>query len=116
MTRILVIEDDHDLRQMIAEILYHEQYEVIQAPNAAQGIQLGVLHQPDAVLCDWTLPDGDALHVLQALRNQPVIILSGNSTASAIDSAFHNGASDYLTKPFKVKEVVGAVRQVLRTA
>jgi len=111
--RILVIEDDVDLRQMIAEILRHEQYEVIQAPNVTQGIQLGVDHQPDAVVCDWTLPDGNVLNVLEALRSQPVLVLSGNVSQVAMDAAYDNGAAHYLRKPFKVNEVIGTIRRML---
>jgi len=111
--RILVIEDDVDLRQMIAEILYHEQYEVIQASNVTQGIQMGNAHQPDAVVCDWTLPDGNALKVLEALRSRPVLVLSGNVSMGAMDAAYDNGAAHYLRKPFKVNEVLGTIRRML---
>lgn len=111
--RILVIEDDSDLRQMIAEVLEYERYEVLQAHNTAQGIKLGMTYQPDAVLCDWTLPDGSGLNVLQALQNSPVIILSGNLNANIQNMALDNGATGYLAKPFKIKEVINKVRQIL---
>ncbi|MBZ0285856.1 MAG: response regulator transcription factor [Anaerolineae bacterium] len=113
MKRILVIEDDSDLRQMIAEVLEYERYEVLQAHNTAQGIKLGMTYQPDAVLCDWTLPDGSGLNVLQALQNSPVIILSGNLNANIQNMALDNGATGYLAKPFKIKEVINKVRQIL---
>lgn len=113
VTCILVIEDDHELRQMIAEILHHEQYEVIQAPNAAQGIQLGVMYQPDAIVCDWMLPDGSALNILEAFRSQPVLVLSGNVSKGVMDAAYDNGAAHYLRKPFKVNEVLGTIRRML---
>lgn len=92
-------------------------YKVIQADTASQGIQLSASHQPDLILLDIGLPDQNGLDTLLHLRQwykNPIIILSVFNQESFIIKALDTGANDYLTKPFRVGELLARIRALLK--
>lgn len=92
-------------------------YKVIQADTALQGIQLSASHQPDLILLDIGLPDQNGLDTLLHLRQwykNPIIILSVFNQESFIIKALDTGANDYLTKPFRVGELLARIRALIK--
>lgn len=92
-------------------------YKVIQTDTASQGIQLSASHQPDLILLDIGLPDQNGLDTLLHLRQwykNPIIILSVFNQESFIIKALDTGANDYLTKPFRVGELLARIRALLK--
>src|SRR5690242_7943732 len=106
MQKILLIEDNNEIRENMAEILDLAGYEVFTAPNGKDGIKTAIQEIPDLILCDIMMPvlDGyGVLHMLQkheALENVPFIFLTAKSERLEIRKGMELGADDYITKPF----------------
>ncbi|MCT7960265.1 EAL domain-containing protein [Laspinema sp. D1] len=115
MKKILVIEDEELVRNNILEILDTVDFRVIGACNGGIGVQLAEEHLPDLILCDVMMPELDGYGVLAALRNNPVtatipfIFLTAKGDKTEIRQGMNLGADDYLTKPFRRKELLGAI-------
>lgn len=115
MTKILTIEDEPDVREVILDILEAEGYEVTGAPDGAAGVALAVEFQPDLILCDVMMPNLDGYGVLAALRDRPetatipFVFLTARTTKGDVRQGMHLGADDYLTKPFTHQELLAAV-------
>ncbi|AFY85175.1 EAL domain-containing response regulator [Oscillatoria acuminata] len=115
MKKILVIEDEELVRNNIVEILDTVDFRVIGASNGGIGVQLAEEHLPDLILCDVMMPELDGYGVLAALRNNPVtatipfIFLTAKGDKTDIRQGMNLGADDYLTKPFRRKELLGAI-------
>lgn len=115
MKKILVIEDEELVRNNILEILDTVDFRVIGACNGGIGVQLAEEHLPDLILCDVMMPELDGYGVLEALRNNPVtatipfIFLTAKGDKTDIRQGMNLGADDYLTKPFRRKELLGAI-------
>ncbi len=117
--RILIIEDEAAIRKLLEIVLQSSQFETLMASTAQEGRVMAASHQPDLVLLDLGLPDGDGQQLLSNLREwyrQPVIILSARSAESEVVQALDNGANDYLTKPFRTGELLARIRSALRLA
>lgn len=120
MTKILVIEDEHSLRRDIMEMLTFEGYEVSGAENGEAGIQQAVQQLPDLIICDIMMPELDGYGVLNALRHNehtaaiPFIFLTARTDKVDRRQGMEQGADDYLTKPFTVKELLKSVDMRLR--
>ena len=115
--RILVVDDESALRQLVREILEQEGYHVETAGDCAQALERFRTAQPDAVLLDVMLPDGDGftlLGQLQAVRDVPVLFLSARDEDEARLRGLGLGADDYITKPFLPQELLLRLRSVLR--
>ena len=115
--RILVVDDESALRQLVWEILEQEGYQVETAVDCAQALERFRTAQPDAVLLDVMLPDGDGftlLGQLQAVRDVPVLFLSARDEDEARLRGLGLGADDYITKPFLPQELLLRLRSVLR--
>ena len=115
--QILIIDDEPQIRKLLQINLESNEYRVLQAVNAKEGITLTASHLPDAVLLDIGLPDQSGHHVLRDLRewyNKPIIILSVQDNETDIIKALDNGATDYLTKPFRTGELLARVRSAIR--
>ena len=115
--RILVVDDESALRQLVREILEQEGYQVETAGDCAQALERFRTAQPDAVLLDVMLPDGDGftlLGQLQAVRDVPVLFLSARDEDEARLRGLGLGADDYITKPFLPQELLLRLRSVLR--
>lgn len=115
MKKILVIEDEELVRNNIVEILDTVDFRVIGASNGGIGVQLAEEHLPDLILCDVMMPELDGYGVLAALRSNPVtatipfIFLTAKGDKTDIRQGMNLGADDYLTKPFRRKELLGAI-------
>lgn len=116
-TRILLVEDDPDLRGLLARGLSDEGYEVVVAHDGAEAVRAAA-NDPDAVILDIGLPDADGRDVLQALRARgvtvPVIFLTARDAVPDRLSGFAAGGDDYLTKPFVFAELVARLHALLR--
>jgi DNA-binding response OmpR family regulator len=117
--KILVIEDDDDLRQSLQEQLtMTDEYRVFAAETAARGIELIKNELPDLLVLDVGLPDMDGREVCKRLRKQhfkkPIILITGNSTDADQILGFDSGANDYVIKPFKFPVLVARIRVHLR--
>lgn len=118
--RILVVEDDPDLRRQLDKALTEAGYAVDQADNGEDGQFLGETEPYDAVVLDLGLPKVDGVTVLKAWRDAglvyPVLILTARGRWSEKVEGFDAGADDYLTKPFHTEELLARIRALLRRA
>lgn len=116
-TEILVIDDEPQIRTLLRINLESNGYKVIQANTAKEGLVFSATHPPDLILLDMCLPDASGLDVLKQLREwyvKPIIILSVLSSENDIVTALDNGATDYLTKPFRTGELLARIRSAIR--
>lgn len=116
--RIVIIDDEPQIRRLLEITLENSGYKVILAENGKQGILLAANHTPDLILLDLGLPDMNGHEVLKELRlwyNKPIFILSALDQEADIVKALDNGANDYLTKPFRTAELQARIRSALRS-
>jgi two-component system KDP operon response regulator KdpE len=114
---ILIIDDEPQIRKMLEISLGSNDYKVVSANTGKEGLLTAVNHPPELILLDIGLPDKSGHEVLKELRewyNNPIIILSVQNSEADIVSALDNGATDYLTKPFRTGELLARIRSVLR--
>lgn len=117
--KILVIEDERNIRRVITTLLESNGYKTVSAETCGAGIMLCRSHRPDLVILDLGLPDDDGMSFLREFRGRafvPVIVLSARSEEIDKVSALDMGASDYITKPFGSAELMARVRSVLRSS
>lgn len=115
--QILVIDDEPQIQKLLLIILESSDYKVWQADSAKDGILKAANHPPDLIILDIGLPDKNGHDVLKELRNwyfKPIIMLSIINNESDIVAALDNGATDYLTKPFKSAELLARIRAAIR--
>lgn len=119
---LLVVEDDPDIRELLAYTLGKEGYEVLQVPSGEAGFKAVAEKKPDLVVLDVMLPGMDGLELLRrakadpALRRIPVILVSAKGEESDVVAGLELGADDYVTKPFSPRVLVARVRTSLRRA
>lgn len=115
MKKILLIEDNDDVRLNTAEILELSNYKVIVAENGKAGVEKALEHTPDLIICDIMMPvlDGygvlHAIHKNDSLKNIPFIFLTAKTERSDFRKGMELGADDYITKPFTGTELLNAV-------
>lgn len=117
--RILVIEDEPQIRRFLRVSLLAQGYRLIESETGADGLVQAASHVPDLIILDLGLPDIDGMEVLQQVRgwsSVPVIILSARGQEKDKVHALDAGANDYLTKPFGVNELLARIRAALRAA
>lgn len=115
--KLLLVEDEANIRSVMTSLLGAEDYQVIQAETCALAKTLFMSHQPDLVLLDLGLPDMDGMELLHYIRQEhltPVIVLSARSDDYDKVSALDAGANDYVTKPFSSAELLARIRTTLR--
>jgi len=118
--RILIIEDDHDIVEMLEYNLQQEGYETLSALNGEEGVRLAAKEKPDLVILDIMLPIIDGFEVCRTLKNDgttahiPIIILSAKSQETDKVVGLELGADDYVTKPFSPRELIARTRAILR--
>ncbi len=115
--RILVADDEKEIRELLRLYLENEKYEVIEASDGQQAYELLHTNQVDLCLLDIMMPKMDGYHLLQEIRkesNVPVIILSAKNADSEKILGLNLGADDYLSKPFNPLEAVARVKSNLR--
>src|SRR4029434_7802597 len=112
--RILVIDDEAEIRRSVGMILRYDDYEVLEASSGPEGIAMAERESPDLVFLDIKMPGMDGLEVLQRLRaaneNLPVVIISGHGTVSTAVEATKAGAFDFIEKPLASERVLVTMR------
>jgi two-component system phosphate regulon response regulator PhoB len=118
--KILIVEDDRDIVEMVEYNLKEEGYVTIHAFNGEKGIELAVKEEPDLIILDLMLPAIDGFEVCKTLKQQqstagiPIIILSAKSRETDKVVGLELGADDYVTKPFSPRELIARIKAVLR--
>ena len=115
--KLLVIEDETNIRSFVKTILDTNGYQVLTAGSVKQGLLVYSSHNPDLVLLDLGLPDEDGMHFIKKIRqtdSTPVIVLSARTQEKDKVTALDCGANDYITKPFGTAELLARVRAALR--
>ncbi len=117
MYRVLVVEDEPEIRHIIRVLLEAEGYRIAEAESAARAEVAARTEKPDLVLLDLGLPDRDGLAVLRSIRAWspvPLVVLSARTMEEQKIAALDAGADDYVTKPFSAPELLARVRAALR--
>lgn len=117
MSKVLLVEDDQSISDMISIYLSEENYTVFCAANGKQGKELFSLHEPDVVILDLMLPDTNGIEMCKHFRtvsNVPIMIVSAKSEVSERVNALMIGADDYLCKPFSMRELAARTSALLR--
>jgi CRP-like cAMP-binding protein/CheY-like chemotaxis protein len=120
MKKILLIEDNTDVRENTSEILRLAQYEVVTAVNGKEGVEKAQTEKPDIIICDIMMPVLDGHGVLHMLSKQeetasiPFIFLTAKAERSDMRKGMEMGADDYLTKPFDDVELLNAIESRLK--
>jgi two-component system KDP operon response regulator KdpE len=114
---ILVVDDEPQIRKLLEITLETNNYKVIEADTAHLGISLMANHNPDLVLLDIELPDKSGQEILKEVRQwygNAIIMLSVLNSEDDIVKALDNGATDYLTKPFRTAELLARIRNAIK--
>jgi YesN/AraC family two-component response regulator len=120
MTKVLVIENEEQTREILLDFLELEGFETIEAENGLVGVEKAHSYLPDITICDIAMPKLDGYGVLKTLRQNldtaiiPLIFLTGRSSQQELRKGMELGASDYLTKPFTPEELLGAITAQLQ--
>ena len=120
MGKILLVEDEVNIRQLIRYNLEKEDFQVFEAVDGLQGIKMAKVKKPDLVILDLMLPGVDGLEVCRTLKGNaptaalPIIMLTARSEEIDKVIGLELGADDYMTKPFSPRELVARVKAVLR--
>lgn len=116
-TEILIIDDEPQIRKLLEITLESNAYKVLQAESGKEGLITAANHPPELILLDIGLPDKSGQEILKELRqwyNKAIIILSVLNSETDIVTALDNGATDYLTKPFRTAELLARIRSAIR--
>lgn len=114
---ILIIDDEPQIRKLLEITLESNDYKVWLAETGKEGIIMAANHPPELILLDIGLPDKNGHEILKELRtwyNKSIIMLSVQNNENDIVSALDNGATDYLTKPFRSAELLARIRSAIR--
>jgi DNA-binding response OmpR family regulator len=119
MPRILIVDDEPNLRHTVGYNLRREGYEVVQAPDGEAALAAAQSQPPDLVVLDLMLPGIDGLEVCRRLRQRsavPILMLTARDTEIDRVVGLEVGADDYLAKPFSMRELMARVKAILRRA
>ena len=117
--RILLIEDDRDVRSALAVVLADDGFQVVTAPNGFDALASLEGHRPDVVILDWMMPVVDGANFVRALRTEyhlatPVLVITAGRVSR--EEALSAGADGYLQKPFDLSELLARVRALAARA
>lgn len=115
--KILIVEDEENIRELLRLYLEREAYEVIEAPNGVEGLKKWKSETPDMLLLDVMMPIMDGWEVCRTIReesNVPIIMLTAKGETSDRVSGLEMGADDYIVKPLEMREVIARIRAVFR--
>lgn len=115
--KILIVEDEKNIRNLVKTILKANDYQVFDATNGSTGKIMFYSHCPDLIILDLGLPDIDGIQFIKEIRQEsqtPIIVLSARHKEGDKVSALDMGANDYVTKPFGMEELLARVRATLR--
>lgn len=119
-TRLLVVEDDHDISSLLLYTLNNAHFDTLAAPDCKTAWEILRENPPALVLLDWMLPDMSGIELLQRMRGEPtletvpVIMLTARSEESDRIRGLESGADDYIVKPFSPRELCARIRNRLR--
>ena len=119
MSKILVVDDDLALADVLAFTLRRAGFQVVLAYDGPMALERYAVEQPDLIVLDWTLPRLDGLEVCSRVRagsHVPIIMLTVRNTDDEVVAALEAGADEYVTKPFSPRQLVARIRAVLRRA
>ena len=117
--KAVLVEDDSQIRRFVRMALEDEHWQVFEATTVRQGLAACAASQPNLVIADLGLPDGDGVELIRELRawsSVPILVLSARTSEQQKVEALDAGADDYLTKPFSVAELLARVRAHVRRA
>lgn len=116
--RLLVVEDEPNIRELLATSLRFAGFEVETAPDGATALSMAAASPPDLVVLDVMLPDVDGFEVTRRLRDtgrhQPIVFVTARDATGDKVQGLTVGGDDYVTKPFSLEEVIARIRAVLR--
>lgn len=116
-TKILIIEDEAAIAELLAYGLTGEGYEVQSAGSSVEGLKVMETFRPHLLVLDWMLPDGSGLDICKkvtASYNIPILMVTAKSDITDKILGLEFGADDYITKPFDLREVIARIRTILR--
>ena len=119
MPAVLVIEDEAPIRRNLARLLTAEGYRVLTAPDGVNGVVIAREQLPQLILCDILMPRMDGFGVLAALRSRPetaaipFIFLTASADKEDLARGLQSGANEYVTKPFRIVDLLAAIRRLL---
>lgn len=117
MKRILIVEDDLDIRESIVDMLHLHHFDTQTASDGRQALAKALAWHPDLIITDIMMPNMDGYQLLHALRQSiecrhtPVLVLSAKVQQSDIERGMFEGASDYIVKPFRMDDLLRAVKR-----
>ena len=120
MKTILIVEDEMDIRANLQEMLENEGFNVLSAANGKEGLELSISKEPDLILCDILMPQMNGYEMLEKLQENPntattpFIFLTAKAETQDFRKGMMLGADDYLVKPFRMDDVLGAINSRLK--
>lgn len=118
MAKILLVEDEKDLSDMVVDLLSSENHLVEQAFNGNEGADRAKLYEYDLIILDWELPGKTGIEIIKEFRKNggitPVLFLTGKNLLPDKIEGFNEGADDYLTKPYQAEELIVRIQALLR--
>jgi DNA-binding response OmpR family regulator len=117
--KVLVVEDDVDIRELVVTKLTRAGYDVLAEADGQAGLATALAEQPDLVILDWMMPRMTGVEVCEALRASPraehlaVLLLTSRAQEVDVDHGFTAGATDYMVKPFRGRELLSRVESLL---
>jgi two-component system, OmpR family, response regulator len=117
--KILLVEDDADVRDLTAYVLRRERFVVVEASDGAQALRRWKADRPDLVLLDLGLPGMDGFEVVRRIREEeetPILVMTGRKDAQDILRCFNLGSDDFVPKPCEFRELMARIRAILRRA
>lgn len=116
--KILLVEDESDLRLIISDVLRDDGYEVLNASNGLEGLKKVKEENPDIVVTDVMMPQMDGFTLVKEIREFnsqiPILFLTAKSSIEDIEEGFETGANDYIKKPFELRELIIRIKALLR--
>lgn len=120
MAKVLLVEDDRDLSELVSDFLAYEHYQVDRVYTGPDGMDRLKFYQYDVVILDWELPELSGLDICKQYRETggltPILMLTAKRAIDDRAAGLDVGADDYLVKPFHVKELLARIRALLRRA
>jgi CheY-like chemotaxis protein len=113
--KILIIEDNDEIRENTAELLQLHDYDVFTAEEGGEGFEMAKKHEPDLILCDIMMPETDGRKFLRlarsdkAVRNIPLVFFSAGTDAPEVQRSLSKAADGFLKKPFTEEELLRAI-------
>ncbi|MGB5324767.1 MAG: phosphate regulon transcriptional regulator PhoB, partial [Pseudomonadales bacterium] len=118
--KILVVDDEHSIREMIKMALELDGNHCLEAGSAAEAMPIIVNDRPDVIVLDWMMPETSGLELLRRLRRDeatreiPVIMLTAKTEEQSAVNGLDAGADDYISKPFRPRELLSRIKAILR--